>query len=92
MNKDAGGPATDLERWQAFADAAGVVYSLTERMSGAVLGGVEQQDRAGVPVVGVVVKEGAGPKNVGYDDFFTYLVFTADGALVELGAWEGEVD
>ena len=36
----------------------------------------------------LIVKEGAGPKNLGYHTFVAILYFTPEGALDSIGVWE----
>jgi hypothetical protein len=36
----------------------------------------------------LTIKEGLGPHNLGYGNFFTQMEFTPNGDLVSVGAWE----
>ena len=36
----------------------------------------------------IVVREGEGPNNDGYYTFYTAFLFTPNGQLAEMGAWE----
>jgi hypothetical protein len=66
---------TDLDEFIGFLDRTGVVYRVEDDMSSELK-------------IGVVISEGAGPKNIGYSGFLTAVGFDADGNLVSWGAWE----
>lgn len=63
---------SDLESYRDLLMRTGIVF--TEELN------------EGRPTITVTAK--TGPKNTGYRDFVSVLVFDPDGSLVEWGCWE----